>query len=149
MTRIGIDTNVMMGLLDPNDIWNRPANDLSDILLDKKFEIAIFDCVLAETISTLSRRIHEKRRSAELDNLLMKIAEKYPPKDVIWVFPEVPQRYNRIVELVRESGGELNFNDALIALVCRDYGIPMLASFDRDFDSVNWLKRIAHPSDLA
>jgi len=50
---------------------------------------------------------------------------------------------------VRSSSGVLNFNDALIALSCRNRGIPFLASFDRDFDHVAWLTRVATSEDLA
>ena len=56
--------------------------------------------------------------------------------------------YTEIVELVRSSRGELNFNDALIALSCRHRGISFIASFDRDFDNVAWLRRVAKPDDL-
>lgn len=55
---------------------------------------------------------------------------------------------NEIVALVEHSGGELNFNDALIALACRDRNIPYLASFDADFDQIAWLKRLARPDQL-
>jgi len=36
----------------------------------------------------------------------------------------------------------------LIALSCRYREIPLLASFDRDFDQLAWLQRIAQPNDL-
>jgi len=49
---------------------------------------------------------------------------------------------------VRSSRGQPNFNDALIALSCRSRGIALLATFDRDFDQVSWLKRVAQPDDL-
>lgn len=104
--------------------------------------------MLAETISTLARRVHEKRRAAELPSILSPLHVQYPPEMVVWLFPEVPSLYSEVVELVLESAGELNFNDALIALSCRRYGITALASFDRDFDSVVWLKRVATPSNL-
>jgi len=39
-------------------------------------------------------------------------------------------------------------NDALIALTCKEHQIKYLASFDRDFDKVPWLKRLSQPSDL-
>jgi hypothetical protein len=51
--------------------------------------------------------------------------------------------------LIRSSEGELNFNDSLIALVCRERHIEVLASFDRDFDSIAWLKRVATPGDVS
>lgn len=49
---------------------------------------------------------------------------------------------------MQTSKGELNFNDALIALACRERGITLIASFDPDFDHVPWLKRVAQPTDV-
>jgi predicted nucleic acid-binding protein len=52
------------------------------------------------------------------------------------------------MEIVIDSSGTLNFNDALIALACRERGIPAIASFDADFDQVPWLRRLARPQVL-
>ena len=76
------------------------------------------------------------------------IDTSYPTKDILWVLPDVPILYTEIIELVRSSRGELNFNDALIALSCRHRSIPLIASFDRDFDQLSWLQRVAQPDDL-
>lgn len=64
------------------------------------------------------------------------------------MLPDVPALYAEIIELVRSSRGELNFNDALIALSCRYREIPLIASFDRDLDQLAWLQRVARPDDL-
>jgi predicted nucleic acid-binding protein len=65
-----------------------------------------------------------------------------------WILPDVPELYRRVLDLIRSSSGELNFNDALIALACRERGIPAIASFDADFDQIPWLQRIARPEDI-
>jgi len=148
MIRIGIDTSVLIGLLDPKDVWHKPAVALKQALKAHSADVAVFDCVLAEAISTMARRIHEQRRTADLGRLIACIVDDYPTDDILWVFPDVPFLYPDIVELVHSSGGELNFNDALIALSCRNRDIPFLASFDRDFDHVMWLQRVAQPDDL-
>jgi len=149
MIRIGIDTSILIGLLDPQDIWHGPATALKQALKAQGADVAVFDCILAEAISTLARRIHEQRRTGDLDQLVGHILADYPAQDILWVLPDVPMLYTEIVELVRSSGGELNFNDALIALSCRHREIPFLASFDRDFDRLDWLQRVATPEDLA
>lgn len=53
-----------------------------------------------------------------------------------------------ILDLIQASAGTLNFNDALIALACRERAIPAIASFDPDFDTVTWLRRLSQPQDL-
>ncbi len=148
MTQIGIDTSVLIGLLDPKDVWHEPATALKQALVAHGADVAVFDCVLAEAISTMARRIHEQRRTADLDRLVARILADYPTDDILWVLPDVPVLYGGIIELVRSSGGELNFNDALIALSCRYREIPFIASFDRDFDQLAWLQRVAQPDDL-
>ena len=50
---------------------------------------------------------------------------------------------------MEQSKGKLNFNDALIAIACRERRTPLLASFDADFDQVAWLKRVASTAGLA
>jgi predicted nucleic acid-binding protein len=137
MTRIGIDTSVLIGLLDPKDVWHEPAIALKQALKAHSADVAVFDCVLAEAISTMARRIHEQRRTADLDRLVARLLTDYPTEDILWILPDVPVLYAEIVELVRSSHGELNFNDALIALSCRYREIPLLASFDRDFDQLS------------
>lgn len=65
-----------------------------------------------------------------------------------WILPDVPHLYLEGLDLIRSSSGALNFNDALIALACRERGIPAIASFDADFDQVAWLRRLARPKDV-
>ena len=148
MMRIGIDTSVLIGLLDPKDTWHAAATTLMQTLREREAVVAVFDCVLAEAISTLARRIHEQRRASDLDQLLAQLAIAFPRDQVLWILPDVPVLYDESVEMVRASGGELNFNDALIAISCRNRDISLLASFDRDFDAIPWLRRIAQPVDL-
>jgi predicted nucleic acid-binding protein len=148
MIQIGLDTSVLIGLIDPKDVWHEPAVALKQALQARCADVAVLDCALAEAISTMARRIREQRRTADLDRLVARILTDYPMDDILWVLPDVPILYAEIIELVRSSGGELNFNDALIALSCRSRGIPLIASFDHDFDQLTWLQRVAQPEDL-
>ncbi len=149
MIQIGIDTSILIGILDPKDVWHAQATALKETLKVHKANVAVFDCVLAESISTMARRIREQHREQDLDKMLNRLHAEFPADDVLWILPDVPTLYAEIIELVRSSGGELNFNDALIALSCRNRSIPFLASFDRDFDHAAWLTRVAVPEDLA
>jgi predicted nucleic acid-binding protein len=70
------------------------------------------------------------------------------PSRSAWL-PDVPRLYPEVLELVKSSLGALNFNDALIALACREREIPAIASFDADFDRIPWLNRLVVPADIA
>jgi predicted nucleic acid-binding protein len=61
---------------------------------------------------------------------------------------DTPILYSEILSLIRSSRGELNFNDALVALSCRERDIRFIASFDSDFDQLAWLKRLSQPGDV-
>lgn len=148
-TTIGLDTTIIIGLLDAQDIWHQPAINLLAVLETHSFEPVVFDCVLSEAISTLARRIHEKRRVAQLSSLMKGLKTRFPAKSIVWLYPDLPDLYDDVISLVEQSSGELNFNDALIALSCRARGIAFLASFDKDFDQVDWLTRISTPADLS
>ncbi|HKZ86345.1 MAG TPA: type II toxin-antitoxin system VapC family toxin [Anaerolineae bacterium] len=145
---IGLDTTFIAGTLDVEDMWHARTLELQVALEAHGFEPVIFDCVLAEVVSILARRVHEKRRAAQLATLLAQLKIQFPTKSIVWLYPDLPKVYEDVVALVEQSSGELNFNDALIALACRDRGIEYLASFDADFDHVNWLKRISRPDQF-
>lgn len=80
--------------------------------------------------------------------MLDQLTELIPFDDITWISEQTRRLYNQVVELVRSSGGELNFHDALIALACRDWDISMLVSFDRDFDQIDWLIRAGNATQV-
>jgi len=148
MMQIGIDTSVVVGLLDSRDTWHLSAIKLQEALTASRLSLVYFDCVLAETISTMARRLREKHREAELIGLLDRLSAGFLLESITWILPDVPRLYAQVLALIRASAGELSFNDGLLALACRERGIQALASFDRDFDSIPWLIRVATPEDV-
>jgi predicted nucleic acid-binding protein len=135
--QIGIDTSVIIGLLDSQDIWHTPAVSLQRAITAAGLEPVYFDCTLAEAISTMARRLREKHREVELPGLLDRLSADFPAETITWILPDVPRLYTQVMELIRSSAGELNFNDGLITLACRERNIQALTSFDRDFDSIS------------
>lgn len=148
MMQIAVDTSFLIGLLDSQDIWHNPAVDLQKAITAARLDPVYFDCTLAEAISTMARRLREKHREAQLSGLLDRLSVDIPPEAITWILPDIPHLYSQVIELVRSSVGELNFNDGLIALACQERNIRALASFDRDFDRISWLIRVAMPGDV-
>lgn len=146
--QIAIDSSVLVALLDPRDTWRTQALALRDALLNADATPVYFDCVTAEAVSAAVRRLHEKGRVTEVQALLERLEAQVPRDMLTWILPDVPRLYSETLDLIHTSSGELNFNDALIALACRERSIPALASFDPDFDQVAWLRRIAIPTDV-
>ena len=143
-----MDTSFVVGVIDDKDLWHAAAHALRPVLDAAAYQVFAFDCVMTEVVSVLARRTHEKRRVAQIASLLTYLRGEFPTRSIVWLYPDLPKLYDAVVALVEQSSGELNFNDALIALACRDRNIPYLASFDADFDQVAWLKSIAHPDQL-
>lgn len=146
--KVAIDSSVLVAFLDFRDHWRPQALALQKALVNAQVVPIYLDCVAAEAISATTRRLYEKKRGADATlviDRLNALTQQYP---LTWVFPDVPRLYPEVLDLMRDSSGELNFNDALIALVCRERGIPAIASFDADFDQVPWVKRMAKPEDV-
>jgi predicted nucleic acid-binding protein len=146
--RVAVDSSVLVGLINPRDLWRDRALALRDALLTAGAELLYFDCVVTESISAAVRRLHEKGRSAEVEPLLRRLNSQIPRGTITWIFPDAPNLYSEVLDLICSSSGALNFNDALIALACRQRGIPTIASFDTDFDHIPWLRRLAQPGDV-
>ncbi len=146
--RVGLDTSFVLGLIDDQDLWHSQARQLQIALEAADLQTFIFDCVLAEVVSALARRTHEKRRSSGYPELVGRLRARFPTKTITWLYPDLPAHYDEVLALVEASAGELNFNDALIAVSCQKRAIPFLASFDADFDRAKHLTRLSQPSDL-
>lgn len=147
--KIVIDSSVLIGLLNPTDHWHEQTLALFEGMQSDTIELLYLDCVIAESVSTILRRLAERGQMDEVGALFERLNTYAPERDITWTLPEVPELYSDVLALMRSTSGELNFHDALIALICRKYQIPFIASYDRDFDQIPWLKRIATPEDLA
>ncbi len=145
---IVIDSSVLVGLLVPNDLWHVQATALWDAIKNAGHVGLYLDCVIAETVSVATRRLREKGRAAQVEALMDHLDAQIASEAITWILPSVPDLYADVLALIRSSSGELNFNDALIALACRQRGIPAIASFDADFDRISWLRRLAQPEDV-
>lgn len=145
--KIAVDTTVLVGLINPRDLWHSQAMALRDSLLAADAELLYFDCVAAEAVSTATRRLHEKKLAVGVADLINRLKVQVPTETITWILPDVPRLYPLALDLIRVTAGALNFNDALIALACREREIPAIASFDPDFDQTPWLRRLSRPAD--
>ena len=80
----------VVGLIDERDVWHSASLDLQAGLQSGDYRLHIFDCVLSEVINTLARRVHEKRREADMPRLLKHLNAQFPKKAITWLYPDVP-----------------------------------------------------------
>jgi predicted nucleic acid-binding protein len=147
-TEIAIDSSLLVALIYPEDNWHSKALTLWTAIKKAGYTTIFFDCVAAEALSAALRRLQEKKRLSEVETLFNQLNFHVSPDKMTWILPDVPRLYSEIIQLMQSSGGALNFNDALIALACRERQIPAIASFDTDFDQIDWLHRFASPEDI-
>ncbi|MFH1634541.1 MAG: hypothetical protein ABIG63_11120 [Chloroflexota bacterium] len=115
-----IDSNVLVALVDEQDKWHAQANELLDAIREKGIDVIYFDCVLNETVSVMARRSEEQKRSAQFPALLDELGKRVPEELITWISGETQHWYGRIIALVQQTEGRLNFHDALIALGCKE-----------------------------
>jgi predicted nucleic acid-binding protein len=145
---IVVDSSVLVGMLVPNDVWHDQTIQLWATIEANGHRAIVLDCVAAESISVAVRRLREKGLLVDVQSLLDSLNVHIPYDRITWILSDARRLYFEVLDMVRSSSGELNFNDALIALTCRERGIPAIASFDADFDQIPWLQRIARPEDI-
>ena len=143
--RVAVDTSVLVALFVPDDTWHSQAMSLVSDLRQRQASIIYFDCVVAEALSAAVRRLHERRQAERISAVLQRFRHELPAAAITWILQDTERMYEPILTLVEQTNGVLNFHDALIALACREREIPVIASFDPDFDLIPWLNRLTSP----
>lgn len=146
--RVALDANVLVALVDSRDKWHPLAVALRDVLMDQHMSLIYFDCVVNETVGVIARRAEEQRRSEQFGELLDDLSRYIPSAYITWISREGERLHHQVLTMCRSHGGRLNYNDALMALFCREQGVRWLVSFDRDFDEVAWLERLSDPEQV-
>lgn len=147
-SEIVIDANILVALVDRRDKWHPQAVALRDALVDHHARLIYFDCVVNETVGVIGRRAEEQKRSDQFGELLDDLSRRIPTPSITWISREGERLHEQVLALCRVHGGRLNYNDALMAVFCRERGIRWIVSFDRDFDELSWLARISDPDDV-
>ncbi len=138
-----VDTSFLVALLDARDSLHQRAEEIEKELASLK--LIFTDVVYGETLSVLSRRIKERRKGvSDRKDFFRKIVRKMDEiigSDLLYLMSIIKEKFLEIKEICLDSGGELNFNDALLVIGAKEYGIEWIVSFDSDFDK--FLKRIS------
>lgn len=144
MTKIFvIDTSVLVAIIDSKDTWHSQATSIQSALIESDIDLVYLDPVINETIGLLGRRLAEQSRHSQFLKLLAQLQSLVPANKITWISHRAEHIYADIVALIEQNGGDLNFHDALISLICRELTISHIISFDRDFDAIPWLQRIS------
>lgn len=142
MSEIIYDANFLVAFIDKNDKWHRKAVDIHEEIKARDFGIIYFDCVANEVISVLGKRFEEKGMAIKFKEVMSRFKEVVPKGKLSWIYSHIGSYYDEILTFMADSGGKLNFHDALIALVAKENEFKYIVSLDQDFDEIEWLVRI-------
>lgn len=145
--KIILDTNYITAILDERDVWHKKAIIIKERLSNTNNELFFFDCVINEVVNVFIKRLKERKRIHDLVDLIDKLQVFVPRYNITWIYPEIEDYYDRVIETVKESNGTLNFHDALIVHVAKELEISHIMSFDKGFDKTG-LKRIKDAGDI-
>ena len=119
---------------------------VNDWLIAESAEIYYADCVINETTSVLVRRLREQKRQGEVVKLLDEIERLFPASALTWTYPGIVDEWAAVLGIIRESGGKLNFHDALLARTAISLSVDRIVSFDASLDAISFWDRISEPA---
>ena len=137
MSKIIVDTNVLVALLDSKDVHHKNAVRLAQRLEKEGKQILLMDCILVELYSVIARRSRE--RGYDFSQIFPQIIEIEEMYDVIMAYDYRARLHTKVLNLILLSGGALNYHDGLIGLVMKRKRIRKIATFDRDFATIEWV----------
>ena len=82
-----VDSNVLIAHVNTNDSLHKAALALVEMAAQAKIEVVYFDCVVAESLSVIARRLEEKKRMNEFGALADRLFEIAPEESLEWLFP--------------------------------------------------------------
>lgn len=142
MADVVLDASVLVALLYDRDVHHSKAVSLIDRLETEGHDIVMLDVLVFEAISVLCRRARERRTTPpDLTNALDAVAEWFDAGHVRAVAEQLTPWVGEVLDVVRETDGSLNVNDAFVVVLARHRLINGLATFDAGFDAVGDLRR--------
>ncbi len=91
--KVVVDTSVLVDIINPRDHCHNQAMALHDSLIAGSIEVIYFDCVAAEAISVLARRLEEQNRREEIKTMLDRLAHQSAEESLCWILPDAPRLF--------------------------------------------------------
>jgi len=131
MTRVVLDANVIVGWLDQSDSLNARATKVLDDIHSAGDSYLLLDFIVEEAVSVASRRACQRKTNApDLPSILEKVKRLYQRNEIEFVHGEIEDLYPDVLEIVAQSAGTLNFNDAALIVLQQRGFIGEVATFD-------------------
>lgn len=130
---IFVDTSFLVALLLTNDVNNKRANELLNLIDDEN--LIINNTVLTETINFLSKCKKIKQGHAIKDSIDILVNSC----DIHYLNAN---DYSNTIDTYLHYNGAINYSDCTILRSMESLGIDEIVSFDSGFDLVRGIKRL-------
>jgi predicted nucleic acid-binding protein len=131
MAKIVLDANVIVGWLDQSDSLNARATKVLDDIYSAGDSYLLLDFIVEEAVSVACRRACQRKTNApDLPGILEKVKRLYQRNEIEFVHGEIEDLYPDVLEIVGQSAGALNFNDAALIVLQQRGLIGEVATFD-------------------
>ncbi len=137
MADVVLDANVIVALLYADDSLHRRAVDLTTRLENEGHSVVLVDFLVFEALSVLCRRaVQRKTAPPDLAVAIARMRSWFDNGEVRFLAQEAEHLVTGVLDIVTDSQGTLNANDALLVALQREGTIDRLATFDKGFEGV-------------
>lgn len=131
MTEVVLDANVIVALLYAADAQHARARQLIDRLEANSSTPVLVDFLVFEAISVLCRRATQRKTAPpDLDAAVQTIRGWFDSSEIRFLASEAQRLSGAILDVIAETQGQLNANDALLVALSREQSLRFLATFD-------------------
>ena len=144
MAEIVLDANVIVALLYADDSLHQRAVELMKRLEGEGHSLVLVDFLVFEALSVLCRRATQRKTAPpDLAAAVTTMRSWFDSGEVRFLAHEAEHLASGVLDIVTDSQGLLNANDALLVALQHEGAIDTLATFDRQFESVTDFDHIA------
>jgi predicted nucleic acid-binding protein len=137
MAEVVLDANVIVALLYAADSQHARAVELADRLEAEGHDLVLVDFLVFEALSVLCRRAAQRKTAPpDLNAAVAMMRNWFDNGEVRFLAREQERLAASVLDIVADSAGVLNANDALLVALQHEGAIDALATFDRNFEHV-------------
>jgi predicted nucleic acid-binding protein len=137
MAEVVLDANVLVALLYADDSLHQRAVELTTRLENEGHSLVLVDFLVFEALSVLCRRAAQRKTAPpDLAAAVTTMRSWFDSGEVRFLAHEAEHLASTVLDLVTNSEGLLNANDALLIALQHEGAIDTLATFDKGFESV-------------
>jgi predicted nucleic acid-binding protein len=137
MAEVVLDANVIVALLYADDSLHQRAVELTTRLETEEHRLVLVDFLVFEALSVLCRRAAQRKTAPpDLAAAIATMRGWFDRGEVRFLAHEAENLASTVLDVVSETQGLLNANDALLVALQREDAIDTLATFDPGFENV-------------